>query len=263
MSKDKQLIRGLREPGDLQTTVVEHRTPSPLATLMETTAEKLRKFFGNVELVPLPPEFTEVNLAKWSEFNLKPVFLPDEEIGPDRRLKGWTKPEHWFYDQIRENKLASDSATLHQGWYLADFTPGVDYTDGTQVFPDDPLAPIIVRLRQEKKVGQHDNTPPGSRFSITHDEWQTVVLPAIANHLGFNPGQVRLERAVEFNAIGNLYAPNRGKFNMWEWFHDHFEGSYRLSGGLLRYGGLAGIFYVMFCDRVGIITGRSLVSFVK
>ena len=222
-----------------------------------------KKFGREIKVDPLPPEFTDENLARWARSNLKPVFLPDEEIGEDSELNDWTKPDKWLYSQIRNRKIAADSAKLFRGWYLADFTIGVDYTDGTQVFPDDPLSPIIARLREQGKIGKYDNTPAGSRFAITNEEWRNVVCPAIAEDLGFKLEQVRLERASEFNAIGNIYDPNRGKFNMWEWFSDIFEDSYRLCGGLRGFGGLSDVSRVWSDSRGGSIAGRPLVSFVS
>ncbi len=247
----------------------EHRNPFGAAVLSFAevlvfgTVKLLSKKFGqHVEVDPLPPEFTEENLAKWEQLNLKPVFLPGEEIGEDPKLKSWIKPEPWFYQQIASGKIKSDSARLYKGWYLADFTSGADYTDGTQVFNNDPLTPIIQRLREEGKVGRCDNSPPGSRFAITNDEWRDTICPVIAQHLGFKPEQVRLERAIEFNAIGNLYDPNRGKF-IWEWWSDIFEDSSRLFGGHRGCGGLAFVDYGMADFRSGLIAGRPLVSFVK
>lgn len=246
----------------------EHRVVSALENLMETTQKKLQKFFC-VDIEPLPVEFTEENLAKWAEFNLKPIYLPMEEIGEDRKFKNWIKPEKWFYQKIKkdeedkEGKISSDSAKLYRGWYLADFTVGVDYTDGTQVFPNDPFAPIISKLREEGKIGKYDATPSGSRFAIIHDEWRTIVCPAIAEALGFKPEQVRLERAIEFNAIGNMYDPNRGKFNMWEWFYDQFEDSGRLCGGGRGRGGLAAVGCSWSSDLRDSVAGRPLVSFAR
>jgi hypothetical protein len=271
---DTQLIRGLQEPGKgltldhLQATA-EHRNPfeakvpSVLEALVDVTQKKLQKFF-RVDIESLPSEFTEENLAKWAEFGFKPVYLPMEEIGENRKFKkNWTKPEKWFYQKIGEGKISADGAKLYRGWYLADFTVGVDYTDGTQVFPDDRFAPIIAKLREEGKIGKYDNTPLGSRFAITNDEWRDVVCPVIAEALGFKPQQVRLERAIEFNAIGNIYDPNRGKFNMWEWFSDKFADSRWLCGGGREHGGLAHV----DCDwsgvRYDVIAGRPLVSFAK
>ena len=233
--------------------------------LMAQTAQLLSAKFGRkIEVDPLPPEFTDENLARWARSNLKPVFLPDEEIGEDSELNDWTKPDKWLYSQIRNRKIAADSAKLFRGWYLADFTIGVDYTDGTQVFPDDPLSPIIARLREKEKVGKHDNTPAGSRFDITNDEWRSVVCHAIAEDLGFRPEQVLLERAIEFNAIGNIYDPNRGKFNMCEWFNDIFDVSNRFCGGNRWHGGLSSFsFFFWFIFRYVNVVGRPLVSFVK
>ncbi|MEK9174573.1 MAG: hypothetical protein AAB725_01225, partial [Patescibacteria group bacterium] len=188
--------------------LTEHRVVSVLESLMEATRKKLHKFF-NVDIEPMPPEFMEENLVKRAEFGFRPVYLPMEEIGEDRRLNNWIKPEKWFYQKIKENKISSDSAKLFRGWYLADFTVGVDYADGTQVFPDDPFATIITKMREEGKIGKYDNTPTGSRFSITNDEWRNIVCPTIAAELGFKSEQVRLERAIEFNAIGNIYDSSR------------------------------------------------------
>ena len=210
---------------------------------------------------PLPPEFTDENLAKWAGFGLRLVFLPDAEITEDMDIPGWIKLDKWFYDQIRNGKLGSDSAKLFSGWYLADITPGADYTDGTQVFPNDPLLPIIARLREQGKIGKYNNTPAGSRFAITNYEWRSIVCPAIAEKLGFRPEQVRMERAIEFNAIGNLYDPNRGKFNMWEWFEDVFGGSFWFRGGFRGDGGLSSVNYDWSGGRDDGIAGRPLVSF--
>ncbi len=201
------------------------------------TARTLSKIFKKRIMVdPLPLEFTDENLAHWATFNFRPVFLPREDIGANRSLKDWTKLQKWFYDRVKDGKVQPIypdlPATLLRGcWCLVDFTVSADYTDGSQVFVEDPLAAIIADLREKKLVGQYDNTPLGSRFAITPNEWQDVVLAHVASKLGVTRAQVRLERAVDFNAIGNLYDPNRGKFNCWEWFEDTFGDSGRLCGG--------------------------------
>jgi len=233
------------------------------------TARKLSTIFKKRIIVdPLPPEFTEENLALWAMFNFKPVFLPREDIGVNRPLKNWTKLLQWFYDRVGDGKIKPihpdlPPTMLRGCWCLADFTVSADYTDGSQVFVNDPLAPIIADLRQKKLVGRHNNTPDGSRFSITPDEWQDVVLAHVASKLGVTRAQTRLERAVEFNSIGNLYDPNRGKFNAWEWFQDDFGGSGRLCGGGRDGGGLAGVYDGWHDFRLGGIAARPLVSFIR
>ena len=233
------------------------------------SARKLSTVFKKrIIIEPLPPEFTEENLALWATFNFKPVFLPREDIGANRPLKNWTKLGRWFYDRIADGKIKPIHPdlppTLLRGcWCLADFTVSADYTDGSQVFADDPLTPIIAKLREQKLVGKYDNTPMGSRFAITWDEWQDVVLAHIASKLNVTRAQTRLERAIEFNTIGNLYDPNRGKFNAWEWFWDTFGDAGRLCGGCRFYGGLADVVYDSRDCRYVDVAGRPLVSFVR
>ena len=226
--------------------------------LSQVLASRLRM---PVLVDPIPLEFTPENLARWAEFGLRPVFLPDVEITEDMDIPGWIKLDKWFYYHIRSRKISADSAKLFHGWYLADFSIGTDYTNGTQVFQSDPFSLIIAGLREHGKIGKCDNTLYGSRFYITNDEWRNVVCPAIAEALGFRPEQVRLERAMEFNVIGNLYDPNRGKYNMWEWFEDIFGDSYRLCGGDRGRGGLSGIGLLWSVFRGGGVVGRPLVSF--
>lgn len=222
-------------------------------------------FRKRIILPPLPAEFTDGNLVFWATFNFHPGFLPDEEISETRRLKNWTKLSQWFYDRVGEGKIKSyenlSPTQLPGRWVLYDATVSADYTDGTQVFVNDPLAPIITDLREKKLIGKHDSTPMGSRFAITPDEWDGVVLTYVASKLGVTRGQMRLERAIEFNAIGNLYDANRGKFNAWEWFQDVFGDSYRLYGGLRDYGGLADVSYYWHDNRCGYIAARPLVCF--
>src|SRR3989338_10101860 len=65
------------------------------------TARKLSTVFKKRIIIdPLPPEFTDENLAHWASFNFRPVFLPREDIGANRQLKNWTKPEGWFYKRV-------------------------------------------------------------------------------------------------------------------------------------------------------------------
>lgn len=233
------------------------------------TRRRLSTIFKKRIIVdPLPLEFTDENLAYWATLNLRPVVVPREDIGDNRPLKNWTKLSQFFYDNVRNGKIKPihpdlPPTMLRGCWHLADFTISADYTDGSQVFMNDPLAPIIAKLREQRLVGNYGNTPMGSRFAITPDEWQDCVLAYIASKLGVTLAQIRLERAIEFNAIGNLYDPNRGKFNAWEWFEDAFEGSYRLCGGYRGRGGLANVDGGWRDYRYSSIAARPLVSFIR
>jgi hypothetical protein len=225
----------------------------------------LKRFGQEIAVDPLPQIWIEENLKKAARFNLRPVFSLGKEL--NEILKKF-KPKNWvplpekFFQWERNKKIAPDSAVWPRGWYLADFTVGADYTDGIQVFRNDPLSPLIEELRRAGKVGKYDKTPMGSRFAIVPNSEWPLVFWELADRLGFvTTKQISLEPFAAFNAIGNIYDKNRGKFNMWEWFSDTFGDSYRLFGGIRRSGGLANVDYDWDGCRLGSIAGRPLVSF--
>lgn len=241
---------------------------SPVLTKIVSDCQRvLRHMFGRhcPEVGPLPAIVTEEQLGFWAKYNMHPIFLPELDLTEDARLpKRWIRPMAWFYQKLREGKIGEAIPSLPPtklcpGWYLADFSIGADYTNGTQVFPNDPWAPLMERLRRHKLVGKYDETPMGSRFAVTHDEWVQVVLGFMSAELGFPRVNLRLERVSEFNAIGNLYDLTRGKFNTWEWFADPFGDSSRLVSGDRRIGGLAVVYYAWPAHRFRHIAGRPLV----
>ncbi len=221
-----------------------------------------RRLGRKITVDPLPEILTEENLKKAAEFNLRPVFSLGEEILKGRRPKNWIPLPEKFFQWERDGKIAAGSAIWPRGWYLADFTVGVDYDDGWQVFRNDPLSSLIEKLRKVGIVGKYDKTPMGSRFAIIPDSEWPLVFAELAEGLGFCAAeQISLEPFGAFNAIGNIYDKNRGKFNMWEWFADIFGDSDRLLGGNRRGGGLAFVDDHWGSRRYGHIAGRPLVSF--
>ncbi len=241
---------------------------SVLVNVVSDCQRAFRRMFGRhcPEVGPLPASVTEERLEFWGRYNMCPIFLPDLNLTEDARLpKKWIRPETWYYQKLLEEKIGEITQGLlptriRHGWYLADFSIGADYSDGTQVFPNDPWSSLFTRLRSEKLIGKYDETPLGSRFAITWDEWDRTVLTYMASELGFPRANLRLERASEFNAIGNIYDPDHGKFHMWVWFADPFEDSHRLIGGHRDVGGLTHVHCDWRDDRDRNIAGRPLVS---
>lgn len=223
----------------------------------------LSKRFGRkVAIDPLPEILTEENIRKAKKFNLNPVFSPGKEIFERRKPKNWVAIPEKFLQWERDGKIAAGSGIWPCGWYLADFSVGADYTDDIQVFHNDPLSPLIEELRKADKVGKYVKTPMGSRFAIVPDKEWPLVFAKLANELKFfTAKQVSLDSFAAFNAIGNIYDKNRGKFNMWEWFADSFGDSHRLHGGYRGRGGLAYVDHDWDGYRHDIISGRPLVSF--
>ncbi len=239
----------------------------PLDVLVGKVKHQLSRKLGEC-IVPyqLPAIVTIENLAKWRAKNMEPVFLPELDLTENARLpKRWVRLGTAYYQWFREGKIGEifpgvSPAKVRSGWYLADMSVGVDYTDGTRAFPNDPWVPLFTRLRAEKLIGGgYPETPAGSRFAVTYDEWIRVVLSFMASELGFPRADLRFERASEFNAIGNIYDPYRGKFNMWIWLADHFGDSRRLVGGHRSAGGLTHVRCLWPIGRDGPIAGRPLV----
>lgn len=82
--------------------------PMPFAVLAKDAKREIEKFAAKTErrlstifkkrivVDPLPPEFTDENLALWARFNFRPVFLPREDISANRPLNNWTKLGRFF-----------------------------------------------------------------------------------------------------------------------------------------------------------------------
>jgi len=70
---------------------------------------------------------------------------------------------------------------------------------------DNLLGPIIRGLRERRILVKHPDSHLSSRFGISADEWKEFVRPELADFLGVEVGQVRLERYLEANVISQLY----------------------------------------------------------
>lgn len=230
--------------------------------------EKLSRFFDRKITVPTPPQELSVAMLKAKEIGwtqAEPHFLPKMELKQNSDISEWTiRPEDWYWQKIREGKVAKDAATLEGIWVIVDGSQKPQYKDGKQMYENDPFAKVLAQLREAKKIQVPDwckNIPKDSRFGISNDELQTHVNPAIADFLGVQPEQVRLPKAIEFNILGNLAHPEWGKTNTWEWFQDKFGGGYRLVGGGSGDGGLTGVRSGVSGGHGGYVGFRPLVAF--
>ena len=198
-------------------------------------------------------------ITGWHDLGLEVHFLPPVVMSQDAKFNDWkVKPENWYYQKVAEGKVCRrqpDGSLLPdtEAFKLEGITVLVDtrlkpqYQEDKQMFKNDNLlGPIIERLRQEGKIARYDYGPQSSRFGVSADEWEKEIKPALAEFLGVEVSQVRLERTIEGNVIPQLYPhmPRKddGKTNTWVWYEEFFEGaSRRLYGGYSEYGGLSGV----------------------
>jgi hypothetical protein len=190
-------------------------------------------------------------------FRFEVIDYPNKRVTRNSRLTGVkVKPEDWFFDQIDAGTVAKDAATLKDTQVIIESAQKPSYRDGRQMYYEgnDPLGPMLMRLRQEGKIAVPSwarSIPSDSRFGVSPREIDTYVIPAFAELIGVDPSQVSLPREIEFNYAGNLRHPEWGETNTWEWLADHFADASRLVGGNSGDGGLANVDYGDADDRGG------------
>ena len=235
-------------------------------------------FPGVSESIPHPPKELVETLKQGRESevgrNMEAHFLPDITLSKDSLTingknysypQNFKKPNDWFFDntvpQRRGENPPISSSSLHipSGWRIVDATIRPDYTDGSQMYKDDPLASLIAKLTTDGKISpQH----PSSRFGISWDERKEHIDPQLKELLNL-PDRVTISvpTEAEFNVLGNLFHPEWGEVSTYEWLDDNFEGDLRLFGGSSDDGGLSYVPHIWSDHRFGDIGFRPRIVF--
>lgn len=196
-------------------------------------------------------------IKAWLALGLEPHFLPKVAMTRDAQLPGWkVKPNDWFWQQLQTGKIlrnrngelvAEKTAELEGVTVLVDTRLKPRYKNGRQMWEGDTLlGPILIQLREAGKIAKYEYGAQNTRFGVSTDELEKYVNLALAEKLGLESNQVRPERAIEANAIPQLYhymlRKDDGKTNTWVLYEEYFEDrSDRLYGGYSVHGGLAGV----------------------
>ncbi len=209
-------------------------------------------------------KYGEEKIKFWQNLGLEPHFLPKVSMMPSDNYPGWKiKPENWFYQKIAKAKIFRqingnlkkvETVELEGVSVLIDtrLKPNYDNDSRTwkQTWKEDNLCgPVIEELRKARKIVNYN--PQSSRFNISADEWESQIKPVLAERLGLETKQIRLERVIETNVIPQLYhsMPRKDddKTSTWVWYEEYFENcNFQLSSGFSSFsvrGGLAGINY--------------------
>lgn len=224
-----------------------------------------RKFFGQefdlTNLRVILEEYGPRAISYWRTLGLEPHFLPPVAMVQDANFPGWKKkPENWYYEQVADRgifrwKLDGQLVVDPEAFKLEGITVLVDtrlkphYRKGKQIFRNDNLlGPILEKLRQEGRIDRYEHGPQSSRFGVSAAEWEGQIKFALAEDLGCEISQVRLERTIEANVIPQLYPhmPRQkdGKANTWVWYEEYFKNTfYRLRGGCSEARGLSFVYY--------------------
>lgn len=209
--------------------------------LVRTETEALEGFFGRDIAVSEPPIELFQTQEKMTQLDItgfEPHFLPQVSLTEEDQLPGWkVRPKSWFWQKIKENKISEDAATLKEGWYLVDGrTKPNNYGIGQQRYRNDYMEAIMQNLREKDRIYRY--TPEISRFGVAPDEIEKVILPELARIID-TKGEVENNTYMKFNVWGNMFHPEWGETDTWEWFADKFGEYQRLYGGDADGGGLA------------------------
>lgn len=217
-------------------------TPEQLIT---SEAIALKSFFGKEIKVVEPPKALFQTLEQLNRLGIRrfePHYLPQLTLKEEDNFPGWkVEPEKWFWERVKDGSIEKEAATLQEGWYLVDGRVKPNYNNGKQMYEDDYLGPMIEELRRVGKIQDYPYVPEHSRFGVSPKEIEGVILPEFAKTIKIE-GVVRSKRYIEFNVWGNMFYPQWGETNTWEWFADKYEDAHRLFGGHSDHGGLACVF---------------------
>ncbi len=190
-------------------------------------------------------KYGEEKIKFWQELGLEPHFLPKVPMMPENNYPGWKiKPKNWFYNKVSEGdifhqingeKRKVETVELEGISVLIDTRLKPNFDKGNQMWEKDNLCgPVIEELRKAKEIA--DYNPQSSRFYVSADEWESQIKPVLAEKLGFEAFQLRLEKTIEANVIYQLYRymPRKddGKTSTWVWYEEYFKNhNFRLSSG--------------------------------
>ncbi|HEU0051440.1 MAG TPA: hypothetical protein VFQ60_05305, partial [Patescibacteria group bacterium] len=199
-----------------------------ITDLMEGERLALRKFFGKeIRVPPLPPEITVKKIKAWEALDLRLHYLPPVSMAEIKRdaagaikevhlkaFPGWK--EKPVFNNVDKSKLAaSDFFQLPGGWVLVDAREKPAYQKN---YDQDFLAPVLDDLNKRGVIKQENSAGNElsykTRFGLSLEELEKPeVVQAFAKALGvvdFPGVEVRLERCIERNIIGNMYQPTYG-----------------------------------------------------
>lgn len=265
----------------LMKAIFGHLTPNWLRLILEKECQYHKNFFGQEfdlsDFKSILKKYGLEAIERWQSLGLEPHYLPQVSMTQDVKFDGWkVKPESRYYREVAEGKILRKQS---DGSFVVDEEPykleGISvlidvrlkpkFNDGKQMFEDDNLlGPIIERLRKDGKIAKYEYGSQSSRFGVSANEWEKYIKPALAESLGVEVWQVRLERAIEANVIPQCY-PDMPRYkddytNTWVWYEEYFEDDYsRLQGGYSLWGGLALVRYGRAGDHWGLMAVRPLV----
>ncbi len=221
------------------------------------------KFKRRVEVPALPDWITLEKMEEWERKRLELHYLPPFDMS-EESPEGWVKPHVRHIDL---EKMPPDFMVLPGCWVVCDGRPKPKYENSDTMYEDDEefLSPVLEGLVKARLINKWGLNPKSRFFVSLYDLNKPEVMAALAGAYGLKPGDVAVQRMVEFNALGNLHHPEWGEpsSESAEWFNEKvLDGEYKVYGGDGRSGGLSSLFNVYPGENVNGIAFR-LVGHLK
>ncbi len=226
-------------------------------------------FFGKEIDVPLPPrEMREIMYAayglKWP--TVEPVYIPligyddPKAFDPKATYPGWwLKPDHNFWQMVEEGQIGNESVQFGGYWAVYDVTTKPDvplFGRGRQMYKadllgNDPFGRLLAALRGSKTgliafSPFFDNMPKKSRFALSPDEIDKIVLPEILQRLGVDKSlwTIRLPKTIEYSLLTSRFQKKIPTLvpECAEWFADRDTSGKFLAGGNEYNRGIMGVY---------------------
>lgn len=221
------------------------------------------KFDRYIEVPSLPNWVTREKMEEWERKRLELHYLPPFDMSAENP-EGWVKPNAV---NIEIEKMPADFMALPGCWVVCDSRPKPKYENEDTMYEDDEdfLSPVLEDLVKAGLINKWGLNPKSRFFVSLHDLTKPEVMAALAHAYGMQPGEVAVQRMIEFNALGNLHHAEWGESSSEsaEWFNENVSGrEYEICGGDSRSGGLSSLNKVYPGENVNGIAFR-LVGYLK
>jgi len=228
-----------------------------LDSILERERQAHLAFFGHIfnlsRFQAALEQYDPDAIGEWLELGLELHFFPEIQMANDTRFPGWkSRLGKWYNEQVDKGNIflpgqeRGPKTQFDVLWLSGVFSGVTVLIDIRQKPPlerrqrifarDNLLGPIIKALREKGDLVKHPDGHLSSRFGISANEWRRFIRPALADFLGVEVEQVRLERYLEANVIPQLYPGiPRGKdsgTNSYVWYEENVEDeTCQISGG--------------------------------
>ena len=261
-------LRFHHSPGGPQ-SLRRHMPAGPEQTLTIPSKDQLvesAQIVWKTKDIPTPPDDLFETLERGHRegfLGFKPYYYKETTFTNAAEFLG--PGGDWILSNIQNGNIDKEAAHLRGMWVLTDSTPKPkDYNGGRQMYPSDRLGAVLKELRDEGKIEVpywHKSIPVDSRFAVSPDEIDNLVVPEVAIILGADESQITVPKKIERDVLNYLYQLDLDDGNTLEWLAERFGSEHRLMSGYVDFLHLADINYYLSNHQDNMVGFRLQIGF--